>query len=512
VNNIKELINIIECLGGSASIDEIANKYQEIHPMIIFNSHKKTMEQTLKDNPDLVRQNKGNFKWEIKTQLISNNYLLVSDRMCFKTIREAMKYIFEKSVPSQGAYFSVNDEYDAWFPQNGNKEWSNELVDDGKTWIEHPSDPNNYDVPNGKLRYTFIKEKEGYYFTGVFSFKEMQGNTRVYSIVDDKVKLPYPSKPMIVCRTTYMKFYDGITEDDKPVNGGSYVSTNNDAFEKNNFHCHEDGFCYGFVETKYVGGNTANNQFAKSIHIENIDSRYANKDSISGVRVVFAARSPIKNKMVVVGWYDNATIYRDRVIDGNLMYVMKCSCNDAHLIEEENRNFDVPAATHDPIGIGQSNFWYIQSNVRAKDYEQKLTNYIDSFLSENKRFFFEPVNLNQWNMFEKVSGVGHEEYFLATKSMKKGDYLIPYVGAQKDGVPSGVYALAEIITDPVILNNHEGDYCNEKLSVLTRFIIFSNEPIISSDVFSSIPGQFRTAHMINPEHYKKLKELFFIEK
>lgn len=51
----------------------------------------------------------------------------------------------------------------------------------------------------------------------------------------------------------------------------------------------------------------------------------------------------------------------------------------------------------------------------------------------------------------------------------------------------------------MILNNHEGDYCNEKLSVLTRFIIFSNEPIISSDVFSSIPGQFRTGEYVEVE-------------
>jgi len=44
--------------------------------------------------------------------------------------------------------------------------------------------------------------------------------------------------------------------------------------------------------------------------------------------------------------------------------------------------------------------------------------------------YFEPVNVNQWNMFEKVSGVGHVEPFLAVKSMVEDDLVLLHVGSQ----------------------------------------------------------------------------------
>ena len=44
--------------------------------------------------------------------------------------------------------------------------------------------------------------------------------------------------------------------------------------------------------------------------------------------------------------------------------------------------------------------------------------------------YFEPVNVNQWNMFEKVKDIGHIEPFLATKSMQIGDIVVLHVGQQ----------------------------------------------------------------------------------
>lgn len=37
--------------------------------------------------------------------------------------------------------------------------------------------------------------------------------------------------------------------------------------------------------------------------------------------------------------------------------------------------------------------------------------------------YFEPVNVNHWNIFEKVKNIGHIEPFLATKSMQIGDIV-----------------------------------------------------------------------------------------
>lgn len=43
-------------------------------------------------------------------------------------------------------------------------------------------------------------------------------------------------------------------------------------------------------------------------------------------------------------------------------------------------------------------------------------------------YYFEPVNVNQWNMFEKVKNIGHVEPFLATASMNVGDTMLLHVG------------------------------------------------------------------------------------
>lgn len=218
-------------------------------------------------------------------------------------------------------------------------------------------------------------------------FKNVVEHTLIHNVLSvrkNKTSLKWelvieePRPYLVICRVAYMKYYDGITEDDKPVNGGSYVTENNDAAEKYNFHCYEDGNCYIFVETKYKPGHTAEEGFAKSIAIEQIDSSYKNKESIENVRVVLMAFSPILNKNVVVGWYDNVTVYRNRIIEPDKTYMMKCSYADAHLIPEAERSFEVPRARGNEYGIGQSNFWYIQKVTAARDYEDKLVKYISN--------------------------------------------------------------------------------------------------------------------------------------
>lgn len=58
--------------------------------------------------------------------------------------------------------------------------------------------------------------------------------------------------------------------------------------------------------------------------------------------------------------------------------MMKCSFADAHLIPDADRSFEVPRAQGNDYGIGQSNFWYIQKVAAARDYEDKLVEYIGS--------------------------------------------------------------------------------------------------------------------------------------
>lgn len=129
-------------------------------------------------------------------------------------------------------------------------------------------------------------------------------------------------------------------------------------------------------------------------------------------------------------------------------------------------------------------------------------------------YFFEPVNLKQWNMFEKVKSTGHIEPFLATKEMSVGDIVILHVGKQDKSKKSGVYAWGVIIDEPHILTGKSSDYCNNKLSVNVKIGYISyEEPIITTSE-NKIFKQYRTVHKLDEETISKLKELtsnnFFI--
>lgn len=375
MSNINELLEIISSLGGSASIDEIASAYAKRYKMPASLVSKSVIASTLKSYSGNLRLNRANGKYEPKLETKAK-MLYVSDNRYFATIRDAMGKIFNQSVSSGGAYFQVDDSHAAWFPQFGNVSWDNTYTADGKYWFEKPKTDDADYVPDNKDRYVFIHEKEGYRFTGIFKVNGMKPDkTREYELIDDKVMI---RTPLVVCRVTYMKFYDGITVDDAPVNGGSFVTENNDAYEKNNFHCYEDGNCYGFIETKYRAGHTGENEYANAITIENINPMCKGQPSVGGVRVILAAFSPTLKKTVVVGWYDNATVYRNRVVDGDLIYMMKCRYTDAHLIPDADRSFEIPRGQSNDFGIGQSNFWYLQTKGNTYEFEEKLTAYIDS--------------------------------------------------------------------------------------------------------------------------------------
>ena len=122
--------------------------------------------------------------------------------------------------------------------------------------------------------------------------------------------------------------------------------------------------------------------------------------------------------------------------------------------------------------------------------------------------FYEPVNLTQWNMFEAVKSVGHEEPFLATQAMEIGDCILLHVGQQDKRYRSGVYAIGEVISTPAILNNRPNDYCNNKLSVWVRIMrINYTEPYISHETCKEFVNQFRTVHKIETIHYAKIHNL-----
>ncbi len=116
--------------------------------------------------------------------------------------------------------------------------------------------------------------------------------------------------------------------------------------------------------------------------------------------------------------------------------------------------------------------------------------------------FFEPVNIIQWNSFEKDSGIGHVESFLAAESMQVGDLVLLYVGSQNKNHLSGIFSFGTIVKGPYISGDNPEDYCNEKITCEIRIdCICYDAPIISRSDAARFINQFRTVHIINEKYY-----------
>ena len=156
---------------------------------------------------------------------------------------------------------------------------------------------------------------------------------------------------MLFCNIGWMDLYDGIDGDS--IRGGGSFNEDNIGHEVCNFS-RARGHVYGYVKS--------NGQ----IRIENIEGGDTG-ESISGVTVVWTARHEDGGTWVV-GWYRNATVYRQyqeipehaecHQKNGVSIYCITASFNDATLLPPSERNCKIPRGKG---GMGQSNVWYADS-------------------------------------------------------------------------------------------------------------------------------------------------------
>lgn len=180
------------------------------------------------------------------------------------------------------------------------------------------------------------------------------------------------NKRILFCNVGYLEYYDS-TMDTKPIeNGGEYPNKHKTGGEINNFHKYEDGKCYGFVEPGFK------NDKQNMLHIENIDSNYKHKDEIPDVTVVFCARSSSRKETVIVGWYENATVYRRVKEINGVKYNITANGSDTERISESERNFEVPRANSaEKFGFGISQMWYAkEDNEKVKKFLSNVFKYI----------------------------------------------------------------------------------------------------------------------------------------
>lgn len=191
---------------------------------------------------------------------------------------------------------------------------------------------------------------------------------------------------ILVCRSPWMNVYRGVTDDDPDPD----LSEG----ECWNFLEMPDGYCYGYAEIRDFG----------NLNINKLGAR--DQDTkINGVLVVFAAKNPDDDRFVVVGWYTNATVFRETFRIGDLGLCrpgrdgdvinawVRFKTNDATLISADDRRFRMPRA-NDPEpnggfgGIGQTGVWYglndgemcrfpPEAQQSRMQFRKKLTKYIE---------------------------------------------------------------------------------------------------------------------------------------
>ncbi|MHC2069765.1 protein NO VEIN domain-containing protein [Bremerella sp. T1] len=173
------------------------------------------------------------------------------------------------------------------------------------------------------------------------------------------------AKPMIFFRIGWMERYRGLNAGDTIKGGGSFVEKHQFGFEAFNF-LPFDGRVYGWA----MPGTKPNTEEFREIALQRIDSG-ANGDSLDGVVAVWIATAP-EGGAYVVGWYDDATIYRspqaspgdarrvfrnpDQEEVESVGYITSGPASKAVLLLKDERIIHIPRRGKGTFG--QANLWY----------------------------------------------------------------------------------------------------------------------------------------------------------
>ena len=204
-------------------------------------------------------------------------------------------------------------------------------------------------------------------------------------------------KPIIFVRVADMKYYQGITPEDTPSNGGAYVKETGFAHECCNFlPVMQDGEdyekCLGWF--RMMGGRGV-----EQLHIENIAgcSRLKNEDYCDDVIVVFVSKANNSKTMRVVGFYKKARVYRHfhwMTIDEEYEqeYLFEAKAEDCVVLPYStrfsNNAWYVPnsSSKYAEFGFGRANVWFAGGKGAEKkeiEYVEKMIKSIENYSGEN---------------------------------------------------------------------------------------------------------------------------------
>ena len=288
---------------------------------------------------------------------------------------------------------------------------------------------------------------------------------------ENKLKILY-------CRIGLMRSYNGIQNDTKPIGGGAY-NKENIGHELYNFSNNE-GIYYGFVQSK-----------SNSINLKRIDETISDTDEyLEDVLVIWVATKENYGQCIV-GWYENATVYKDMQKIPNEVINKRVKSDgseyDDYLIETNNATLVLENRRNERItGMGESNIWYgdEKTNNQVLDY---ISNY-------NKNI---QTNIDEINDFKKLDGkereaivkVRENQSFFRQMLLKKyGSCCLCHISNAKMLIASHIKPWAQSNSQEK-LNQHNGLLLcpNHDKAFDGGYITFNDEgEIIISEQLSAI--------------------------
>lgn len=184
---------------------------------------------------------------------------------------------------------------------------------------------------------------------------------------------------MVFFKVGWMDRYQGISGSDTISSGGAYVAEHGYGHEIFNFQPFQNTV-YGYVQPP---GHKDQWEAAR-INLTRLGA-LADDESVTGVLTVWVATSP-SGGAFVVGWYKNATIYRNwqppppgsarRHSDTDCGYYVTASTKDAVLIPPDERVFSIPQKGKG--NFGRSNIWYADDPSKHRQLRLNILQYIES--------------------------------------------------------------------------------------------------------------------------------------
>ncbi|MBC3888566.1 hypothetical protein GH810_09625 [Acetobacterium paludosum] len=183
---------------------------------------------------------------------------------------------------------------------------------------------------------------------------------------------------LLFCNGAWMKYYQGITEDDMPQEGGTLIDESRSVGEAYNFMDYNRK-CYGHVIS------------FDNLDLEKCDPEISRQDPQSEGFIIVWCATADDGKMRIVGWYENATAYREAQFvpsftdeNASLYFNFVAAARDCHLLPEDQRTFEIKKASVAGTGSGvsQSNVWYGESDDAKNELIPEVLRYMKEYNGE----------------------------------------------------------------------------------------------------------------------------------